>query len=208
MDRATIKALAISMLQNRTAVQPAHIDAILDSVFSHLLVDECEQLARRGVEVVVTVNGQAQYTLDATFRSLDADYAYLDSGERLTLYNSREAWLQLGQQTGSTPTRVLLFYDSSDARWKVLLSPTPSSVININIPATFYRGVVPAEVPDLNEAMALVFGTAMQIALISALDDIVTAAQAGLKTMVGQMKTARVASDRFLPNQLPPRRDF
>lgn len=207
MDRASIKALAIRMLQNRSAVPVAYLDEMIDLVYGHTLVDAVPSLARRGVELVPTVPATASYVLSDEWRALDADYAYRDDGTKIPVYTSQEQWLlQEAPPSGTDPVRVLLYYD--DPNWYLEVAPTPSGVININLPGTFYRGALPdGGTPNNNEAMAVMYGAAMHVALIAGLEDIVVAAQAGLKTQIGLLQS-QYASERAAPTSLPPRRDF
>lgn len=207
MNRTEIKTLVTRMLQNRSAIPAAYIDQILDTVYGHTLVDAVPSFGRRGIELLVTAVGTPTYTLSDEWRALDADYAYLDDGTRLPIYTSQEQWLrQVEPPADAPPSRLLLFYD--DPSWVVEVAPEPASIVNINIPGTFYRGVLPdAGTPNHNESLALVYGTTLHLALMSGLDEIVAAAQSGFNTQLGLLRS-QYASERNTPTSLPPRRDF
>ena len=211
MDRATIKTIATKMLQNRSTTGPANLDKFIDLIYGHSLVDAVQSFGRRGVEQITTIAATATYTLSDLWRGLDADYAYLpgsaSSNRRIPVYTSQEEWDKLAfPPSGVTPQRLLLFYD--DPNWVVEVAPVPDDAYVIELPGTFYREPLPAEgTPNENEALAVMYGATMHVAMIDGLSDIASAAQSGFNTQLSLLRT-QGAADRWAPRTLPPRRDF
>lgn len=210
MDRATIKDIATRMLQHRSSTGLANMDEFIDLIYGHTLVEAVKSYQRRGAEQITTIAATATYTLSDLWRALDADYAFLGSpvsDRRIPIYTSQERWDSLELPSGDTnPARLLLFYD--DPNWVIEVSPVPDDAYTINIPSTFYRAALPAAgTPDNNEAMAVVYGTALHAALIDGLDDIAANAQRGMNTQLS-MLNGRAAAERWTPTSLPARRDF
>lgn len=197
------------MLQNRTSIEPAYFDEIIDLIYGHTLVDAVPSMARRSAAVVNTITPTLIYALPESWRALDSDYAYLSDQTRIPIFTSQEQWLmrQPPASTTALPSRMLHYADDAGL-WYAEFDAVPLAASVINVPGTFYRGPMPAEgPPNSNEGLAVMYGTVLHIAQMQSLSDIARDAQSGFLTQLGTLKS-KYASERNTPSAIPPARDF